>query len=571
MTQSELDGVRFAGRSASGYERSGDAERWGRGCGRRDASRRDRDDRGPQGEEARGRCGLTVFGRDIGLARVYMAAGILIICLTAVIAVYFLNNPLRHSRPFLVRRFINWFPLGMTYAFMYMARYNLNVAKNSLGTLMSNSDIGVIFGVGAFVYGISFLVNGPLVDRIGGKAGIIVGAIGTSVANVILGGLTYLLVTHRLHSNMVVSFSIVYAFNMYFQSYGAVSIIKVKAYWFHVRERGVFGAVFGTLISLGVYFAFDWGQAIADMSKANPTGQIGWFHQLLQRAFALKGSAVDATWALFYVPAAIVFFWALMDWWLIKDTPEEANYPAFDTCDASSGVMHIELTAWTLLKKVFGSRLMLTVAFIGLTVGVLRNGIMNWYSIFAAETKEPGTEFFTQHWGLLICVVGIVGGFAGGWMSDKCFRSRRGPPVVVFSSIMLVMSGVMAVCLFTWPRVVGWSAVVISMAVIGVHSLMAGTAAPDFGGRKATATCSGITDGFVYVGSSVQSFGIGYLTTGAGHNWTWWPLFLMPFALIGIILALTIWKELPAATRKYIAEVEDGAGEGRPAAAGPRE
>jgi hypothetical protein len=34
--------------------------------------------------------------------------------------------------------------------------------------------------------------------------------------------------------------------------------------------------------------------------------------------------------------------------------------------------------------------------------------------------------------------------------------------------------------------------------VIGVHSLMAGTAAPDFGGRKATATCSGIADGFVY-------------------------------------------------------------------------
>ena len=38
--------------------------------------------------------------------------------------------------------------------------------------------------------------------------------------------------------------------------------LKVKAYWFHVRERGVFGAIFGTLISFGVYFAFDWGQAI---------------------------------------------------------------------------------------------------------------------------------------------------------------------------------------------------------------------------------------------------------------------------------------------------------------------
>ena len=55
---------------------------------------------------------------------------------------------------------------------------------------------------------------------------------------------------------------------MYFQSFGAMSIIKVKAYWFHVRERGVFGAIFGTFISVGVYFAFDWGASIV-MTKAN--------------------------------------------------------------------------------------------------------------------------------------------------------------------------------------------------------------------------------------------------------------------------------------------------------------
>src|SRR5580698_890901 len=129
--------------------------------------------------------------------------------LTATIALYFYNNPLHHSRWFVMRRFINWFPLGMTYAFMYMARYNLNVAKNSLGTLMTNQDIGDIFGVGAFVYAVSFLINGPLVDKIGGKKGIIIGAVGSSVANVVLGVLTYLFTTHQLHVRMVLVFSIV--------------------------------------------------------------------------------------------------------------------------------------------------------------------------------------------------------------------------------------------------------------------------------------------------------------------------------------------------------------------------
>jgi OPA family glycerol-3-phosphate transporter-like MFS transporter len=304
-----------------------------------------------------------------------------------------------------------------------------------------------------------------------------------------------------------------------------------------------------------VYFAFDWGQAIANMAKANPQGELGWFHRLIQQLFALKSSSTNATWALFYVPAAILLFWALMDWWLIKDTPEEASFPPFDTADASSGLMHVELTTMDLFRKVFASRLMLTVAFIGLTVGVLRNGIMNWYFIFAADVKQPGAEFIANHWGLLVCVFGIIGGFAGGWLSDKYFRSRRGPPAAICSAIMLALAGLMALNLYSSPLIVGWSAVLITMAVIGVHSLMAGTAAPDFGGRKATATCSGIIDGFVYVGSSVQSFGVGYLTEG--HHWMRWPLFLMPFAVIGIILAVSIWDELPAATRRYIAEVEN--------------
>src|SRR5512140_3169564 len=217
------------------------------------------------------------------------------LCLAAVVGLYFYNNPLGHVSCFMIRRFINWFPLGMTYAFLYMARYNLTVSKNALGDLMSNQDFGWIFGIGTAVYGVSFLVNGPLVDKIGGKRGIIISAVGASLANIALGVLTYLVVTGQLKMRLVVAFSIIYALNMYFQSYGAVSIIKVKAYWFHVRERGVFGAIFGTLISFGVYFAFDWGEAIAQMTKANPQGKLGWLHSLIQRIFALENKNIDAT------------------------------------------------------------------------------------------------------------------------------------------------------------------------------------------------------------------------------------------------------------------------------------
>jgi OPA family glycerol-3-phosphate transporter-like MFS transporter len=447
--------------------------------------------------------------------------------LAAVILGYFLNNPLGHSRRFILRRFLNWFPLGMTYSFLYMGRYNLNVSKNALGLLMSKEEFGLIFGLGTLVYAVSFLVNGPFVDRIGGRMGILIAGFGSAAANALLGVLTMVVLAGHLRTHLVASYTALYGLNMYFQSYGAVSIIKVKAYWFHVRERGVFGAIFGTLISIGVYFAFDWGQGIVNFTGSIP--------------------------AVFFVPAAIIACWAVVDLWAVADTPEDVGLPAFDTHDASSGQMHVHLTYLDLLKKVFTSPLMLMIAAIELTSGIFRNGISQWYFVFANEIKQPGAGFFLAHWGWLLCIFGIIGGFAAGFVSDKCFQSRRGPPAAMLCGLVLILSLVMAASLRSSPVLVGASGVAIVMCSVGITSLMSGTAATDFGGRKATATCAGIVDGFAYLGSSIQSFSIGYIAT---QNWQWWPLFLSPFAIIGLAIAVKIWLELPPATRRYIAEVE---------------
>jgi OPA family glycerol-3-phosphate transporter-like MFS transporter len=442
----------------------------------------------------------------------------------------------------------------MTYAFLYMGRYNLTVSKAALGTLMSKEDFGWIALAGTWTYALSFVVNGPLVDRIGGKKGILIGAFGSAAANVVMGLLTYLVLTNHLHVRLVTAFSAIYALNMYFQSYGAVSIIKVKAYWFHVRERGVFGAIFGSLISIGAYFAFDWGQSIADMSKADVGPNPTWLHRLILRVFALKGGGVDATWAVFLIPAVLIAFWGLLDWCLVKDTPEEAGFPPFEAHDASSGAMHIELTKMDLLKKVFTSPIMLMIAAVELTSGVFRDGITNWYFIFSAEVKQPGAEFFQEHWGWLICIFGIIGGFSAGIASDKLFNSRRGPPVAVCCGIVLLTALAMSAFLYSSPLVAGSAGVLIVMCAVGITSLMSGTAAADFGGRKATATCMGIVDGFAYLGSGIQSVCLAQIT---GWSWRLWPLFLVPFSITGLVIAIKIWNALPAATKKYIAEVEE--------------
>lgn len=472
--------------------------------------------------------------------------------LAFVITLYFNNNPLNHSQKFMFRRFMNWFPLGMTYAFLYMARYNLNIAKNAMGDMMTKADFGIIFGIGTTIYGLSFLLNGPMVDRIGGKKGIIIAALGAAVTNVMMGVATYAYLHSGVKFNLVIVFSILYSLNMYFQSYGAVSIIKVKAYWFHVRERGGFGAIFGTLLSFGAYFAYDWGEAIVNATKLHGASD-GWLANSLRTMFAIDTGVSDATWFVFFIPAFIMVVWALIDMIILKDTPSQANFEDFDTHDASSEEMDQDFSIKQLLVKVFTNPLILTFACIEFCSGVLRNAVLQWYFIFAHEVPQPGAEFFKDHWGMLLALGGVMGGFISGYGSDYFFQSRRAPPAMLLNIMMFILLVIMSFTLFASPFMVGICVIGIWMFVIGVHSLMSGTAAADFGGRKATATASGILDGFVYLGSGLQSVCLGFLVT---KDWQYWPIFMLPFSAIAVALAWRTWHALPEATKKYLISVE---------------
>jgi MFS transporter, OPA family, glycerol-3-phosphate transporter len=479
---------------------------------------------------------------------------IVFVTLLGVIVLYFRYNPLGHTQGFMWRRFLNWFPLGMSYAFLYMARYNLNVASNALGTKMSIASFGTIFAAGTVTYGLSFLINGPLVDQIGGKRGIILACFGAALCNTAMGIAVWLLMNDKLTMDMTLILSLLYAGNMFFQSYGAVSIIKNKAYWFHVRERGIFGAIFGTLISVGIYFAFDWNGKIADAAKAQPKDD-GGLSYIFKHILGTGTNGIDAVWLVFFIPSAILIVWLFLNLILVKDTPSLAGHEDFDTHDASSGKMHVEHTKTDMLKAIFTHPVIMLVAFIEFTNGVVRNGIVQWYHKFAHAVPQMGAEYIADHWGFLLCITGIVGGFSTGYISDKVFQSRRGPPVAIAAGLCAVLAGIMFFNILSWPLAVGICAVIIGLLAVSIHGMMSGTAAADFGGRKMTATASGITDGFVYLGSGLQSFVLGQLIVKENPDtWAYWPAFIIPFSMLSIVLAARMWTSLPEATKRHFAE-----------------
>ncbi len=437
-----------------------------------------------------------------------------------------------HSTAFRRRRFLNWFPLGLAYALLYMGRYNLTVSKNALGDLMTKADFGDIFGIGAVVYAFSFLINGPLVDRIGGKRGMLVGVAGAAFANLLMGFyLWYVLgLPDPASAPLRTVYIVLYAVNMYFQSYGAVSIVKVNANWFGLTERGTFSGIFGIMIASGIYLAFDvTGSIIASPLVA---GQ------------GFNGG--DALWWVFLSPAVLLLFIFAVEWFLLRDRPAQAGFSDFETGDASAGEdLDERLSPLQLYKRILTHPVILTIAAIEFCTGVLRNGVMHWFPIYAKEQITAGVTagfgFMLDHWGLLLMVAGIIGGNVAGLVSDKLFQSRRAPAALfLYGALVLCTAAMLASLANGW--LLGALVFFMSVAVIGTHGLLSGTATMDFGGRKGAATAVGVIDGFVYLGTGFQSLSLGYITT---RDWSFWPVFLLPFGVAGMLLLLRIWNAKP--------------------------
>ncbi|MDE0892161.1 MAG: MFS transporter [Planctomycetota bacterium] len=461
-----------------------------------------------------------------------------------------------HSAAFRKRRVLNWLPLGLTYAFLYMGRYNLKVSKFAFeemagadgSALMGNDDFGWIFGVGTYVYGFSFLLNGPLTDRYGGKFSILMGAAGASVANLLMGLCAWTLLNSGPGNEFVSThflgvFTTLYAVNMYFQSFGAVAIVKVNAPWFHVRERGVFGAIFGVLISLGVYFAFDIGGMI------------------------LESESLGLTW-VFFMPALLLAGFWVIDYFQVRNTPGDAGLPDFNTSDASSGDDGPRKSSKDVFIMMLRNPIILTIAGVEFCSGFLRQAIMQWYRTFAKQTDAAlglKGDFVYENWGMLLCCAGILGGVFAGVISDRVFKSRRGPVAAVLYGIMFICACYLAIG-YQEPWV-GWVVLFMSMAVIGVHGMLSGTASMDFGGAKNVGVAVGIIDGFVYLGTATMSFTYAFLLPKeqfdeAGEltgpvtdpdNWQAWPIAMIPLALLGLLLATRIWNAKP---KPKVAEVK---------------
>ncbi len=465
--------------------------------------------------------------------------------------------PVVHPPGFRRRRTINWLLAGTMYAFFYMARYNFAAINARLADLFgwTNIQLGVISSTCSLVYGVSVFLNGPLADKIGGRRAILIGAAGSAVFNLLFGfshlflgqpavwagedKARHVVTEAQIQmgmsgSNVIAILAVLWAFNYYFQSFGALSIVKINAAWFHVRERGFFSGIFGILIRLGLILAFYGSPFIM--------------------------SVLPWQW-VFWIPAMMLIGLFVANLIILRNTPEEAGFTELETGDESAEEKATPATLKTVLKKVFGNPTMWTIALASMMIGFVRKSVIDeWWpkyfvNVWGADAKHLNTftPYLVATWG--IAIAGIIGGMTFGWISDHVFNGRRAP-VIVFGFLgqaaVLLLFGLAeypfagsngAPTRLAGPVAAALFLVILSFFVNGAHGMVGGAASMDFGGKKAAATAAGLFDGMQYIAGSVVGVALG----GILDKWGWgvWPFAPVPFALFGALVMRRLWHALP--------------------------
>ena len=420
--------------------------------------------------------------------------------------------PIQHPPGFRARRGLNWAFIGLLYTSFYMCRYNLSIANSSISGEFgfTKADMGKIITTALLAYACGQIINGLLTDRLGGKRAMLIGAAGTVVMNFLFGvasfwGLLWLFVVIR-------------GIDGYMQAFGAPGMVKINAAWFRPTERGRFAGIFGFMINLGRFGIFKLGPALLAGFLFLGLIQIPPLHW---------------RW-LFWIPAGIAIVIGTCMALIVKDTPEEASFPAVNPEEETGG--HVQVNVVDVLRTIATNPVVWIIALAYGCTGAVRQGIDQWFPRFMLEVHQidyQSTQF--QFLGFLIPFVASLGSLVSGYISDTVFKGRRAPVAAALYFLETVI--ILTAAQFRSVNAAIVFLVLISLTANATHSILGTAAAMDIGGAKMAGFASGVIDSFQYFGGSLAGSLLGMLLDRSWGNYFY---FMAPFGLIGGVLMLSI-------------------------------
>ncbi|MBP2638760.1 MAG: major facilitator superfamily 1 [Firmicutes bacterium] len=369
---------------------------------------------------------------------------------------------------------------GMTamivgYGMYYILKLTLGVAKKPMiDAGFTASQLGLI-GAGLLIaYAIGKCLHGFIADRCNVKKIVPLGLLGCAIVNVILGFTPYFYV-----------FLVLWFVNGWFQSMGSAPCIVSITQWFSKSEVATQYGIF----SIAHYI----GEGATFIISAMLIVHFGW-----QSAFLY--------------PGLVCLLMAYVMYKFMYDRPEAYGLPSANEYKGELNEEKKEKIKSTkeaqieVIKNPYIWLIALSAAF----MGIARYSVNSWGVIFLQECKS----YDLVAAGSVLAITPLMGGlgsFVSGFVSDKVFKSNHSLTTIVFGLIMLV--GILGLC-FTPPGH-PWLDIA-SVAVFGfglgvILCFIGGMLAVDLSSQKGAGAAMGTVGLLAYAGAAIQDVVNGWM------------------------------------------------------------
>ncbi len=399
------------------------------------------------------------------------------------------------------------------YAGYYFIRKNFSLAMVDLKD-QGFDEVGLGFALSAIsiAYGVSKFVMGSVSDRSDSRKFITIGLLLSAFTMIAMG------LIPALTSSVTIMFIVLFA-NGWFQGMGWPPCGRIMTHWFSTNERGTKMAIWNV--------AHNVGGAIMPI-------------------LAVWGVAIFGDWqAKLYFPGIAAILMAFVAYLLVRDTPQSCGLPNIEKWRNDYPLNYDKsqekefTTKQIFVDYILKNKLLWLIAFANAFIYLVRYGVLDWAPLYLSEVKGSSAVggsigyFFYEF-------AGIAGTLLCGWMSDKMFKGRRAPAIIIY------MVAVMIAVFIYWqnppgnPLVDNITLFATGFLIYGPVMLI-GVQALDLVPKKAAGTAAGLTGLFGYLGGALfANIAFGFII----KHFSWDAAFIVLLAacLLAIIFTATTWN-----------------------------
>ncbi|WP_338693181.1 MFS transporter [Bradyrhizobium sp. 26S5] len=338
-------------------------------------------------------------------------------------------------------------------------------------------------------YAVGQAINGNLGDKFGGRRVMSAGAI-----------LSFIMNWATSLSTGIVTLSVFWGINGYFQSMGWAPGSRLLSNWWGRHERGT------------VYGLYTFAAGLASvLSFVTSLVVVGYFQ-------------LDWRW-IFRIPVALLLVGGIAFYLIARERPEDLGFTSphdeVDEVQASENAVSDDESSLSRYKAVLSTwRLLVAGVAIGFQ-NAARYGLLVWVPVHFLGSnwaKSGAASAIDPRWISIALPVGMaVGAFSNGWISDKVFGSRRYLAIVLY----MVLAAVTSLYMYTIPT----SEIYLGMAVLFLCGFFTygpqssfWALCPDLVGHKRAGTATGVMNFFAYLFAGLGEPMIGHFMDT--HNQT---------------------------------------------------